>query len=207
MLIILIGWLNAQAQFHILDSIKHNFSGKPRVMVGIHNRNTFVNTNPVKLYGLFAGLEYREKLKLFVGLYGFGGEDRKTLIHSPDFEQDTIISVSGVSNLSLGLEYRFYRHGRWSASWPLQVGFGGIYTDYFHENQLVKRDDLGLFPIESGVNVYYEIFKWLGVKGGAGYRLSLGKLPVRTTSAPYYNLGLSILVGPLYRDIKTLIKN
>jgi len=195
------------AQQAIKDSVVSALKTNPRFIVGFHNRNTLVNTEKVKLYGIMLGLDYNSKVKIFMGLYGFGGENRTSLINSSQFEEDTVVRLTSVSNLSIGAEYTFFQHKQWSFSWPVQVGFGAVYTDYHHKGRLIRRNDLGLIPIESGINVYYEIFNWLGIKGGAGYRLSLGKRSVRTMSAPYYNIGVSILVGNLYRDIRDFGKD
>ncbi|MBR9861210.1 hypothetical protein GYB22_10790 [bacterium] len=199
--------LSAKAQKISLDSARTWLQDKPRVIVGFHNRNTLVNTDKVKLYGGMIGLEYRNKLKLYVGIYGFGNENRAVLTNSSLFEEDTVVRLTSVSNLSVGVEYTFYTHKRWSFSAPVQLGFGAMYTDYFSNNALIERNDLGLFPLEGGVNAYYEIFSWFGIKGGAGYRLNIGKAPVRKLSAPYYSIGLSFVIINLYREIEGRIGN
>jgi hypothetical protein len=171
-------------------------------VVGFHNRSTLLNTNTVKLYGAMLGLQYKEMLRLHVGIYGFGPENKTVLINSPEFTFDTVAKFTSMSYLSVGMEYTWLQRGRFSFSYPIQFGFGGLFTEYFNNNARIERRDRFLFPIEVGISSYFEIFKWLGIKGGAGYRLNIGNRQVVQLSSPYYHFGLSLLVAVLYRDIK-----
>jgi len=60
------------AQHPIVDSIKIALKEEPSFYVGMHNRNTFIQTNTIKLYGLVMGLDYAQKIKIYAGVYGFG---------------------------------------------------------------------------------------------------------------------------------------
>ncbi len=174
---------------------------KPRVFVGFHNRNTFIRSDQTKLYGIVGGLDYNRKVKIYLGLYGFGGQNRTVLINDPEFNIDTVYRSLSTNNLSFAMEYTYFNRNRLSLSLPVQAGFGGVYLDYVGDNRLLKQTNNLVIPVEFGTNAYFEILNWLGLKGGVGYRISLGNGEVSKLSSPYYNLGLAVLVGELYRDI------
>jgi hypothetical protein len=197
-----IGCIFSFAQTHpIKDSIKLAFKEKPRVFVGFHNRNTFIRSYQTKLYGIIGGLDYDQKVKIYVGLYGFGGQNRTLLVNDPDFATDSVYRSLSTNNLSIALEYTYFNFKRLSLSMPIQAGFGGVYLDYIGDNKLLKHTNNVIIPIEIGSNAYLELLDWIGLKGGVGYRLSVGNSEVTKLSSPYYNLGLAILVGELYRNI------
>ena len=195
-------WFHSFSQGPLLDSIKSSFHTTPKTFVGFHNRNTFIRSNQTKLYGIIAGLDYNNKFKLFVGLYGFGQENRTELINNSNFVEDTVIRFLSTNNLSIGIDYTYFTKGKLRLSVPLQIGFGGLYQEYFDRNRLIKTDQSALFPIETGTNAYLELLPWTGIKAGVGYRFSLGNKDVLKLTSPYYNLGLAILLGELYQTIR-----
>lgn len=189
-------------QISFRDTIKTALQTQPKTFVGFHNRNTFIRSNQTKLYGIIAGLDYNSKIKLYVGLYGFGQENRTELINNLDFVEDTVIRFLSTNNLSIGMDYTYFTKGKLRLSVPIQIGFGGLYQEYFSRDKLIKSDQSALFPIETGTNAYLELLPWTGLKAGVGYRLSLGNKDVIKLTSPYYNLGLAILLGELYKSIK-----
>ena len=193
---------SARCQLPISDSIKVALKEKPKTFVSLHNRNTFIRSNQTKLYGLVGGLDYNKKFKIFIGLYGFGRENKTELINSPDFVQDTVVRYLSTNNLSIGAEYTYFSKGRIRISWPIQVGFGGMYQEFFSRNSLISNKDFALFPIETGSNAHFELLPWTGLKAGVGYRFSLGNKEVLKLTSPFYNLGLSIQIGELLKQIK-----
>ncbi len=192
----------SHGQSSFRDSIKSALQQTPKTFVGFHNRNTFIRSNQTKLNGLIAGLDYNNKVKFFVGLYGFGQENRTELINNPNFLEDTVIRFLSTNNLSIGIDYTFFTKGRLRLSVPVQIGFGGLYQEYFDKGILLKTEQSALFPIETGTNAYLELLPWTGLKAGVGYRLSLGNKDVLKLTSPYYNVGLAILLGELYKSIK-----
>ncbi|MBT8327335.1 MAG: hypothetical protein KJP21_06400 [Bacteroidia bacterium] len=194
--------VKSYAQDSLRDSIKLTLKHSPKTFVGFHNRNTFIRSNQTKLYGIIAGLDYNKKIKLFVGLYGFGQENKTELINNSDFVEDTVTRYLSTNNLSIGIDYTYFTKGKFRLSVPLQIGFGGLYQEYFSRGDIIKSDQSALFPIETGTNAYLELLPWTGIKAGVGYRLSLGNKNVLKLTSPYYNLGLAVLLGELYKSIK-----
>ena len=73
LLLLSLSTLLSSGQHELVDSIKTALkTPEPKFIFGFHNRNTFIQSNRTKLYGIIGGLDYNEKLKLTVGIYGFG---------------------------------------------------------------------------------------------------------------------------------------
>jgi len=64
----------------------------------------------------------------------------------------------------------------------------------------LKSNDI-VVPMEGGLDVLYYFYDWIGIKAGMGVRMSFGK-SFSTLSGPYYNLGIALYAGELYRKIK-----
>ena len=76
---ILIASLNIHAQSiksNILDSVRLSLKEKPTFYVAFHNRNTVVNVQKTKLYGIVGGFDFNKKIKLYMGVYGFVKPDK-----------------------------------------------------------------------------------------------------------------------------------
>lgn len=207
--ILCFGSVSGKAQFAVLDSIATALKGEHAVFLGFHNRNTFILSERTKLFGIVGGLDFDERVKLYAGLYGFGREDGTILIGRQDLGVDTAFRFTSTSNFSLGIDYDYFKKNRLSLSIPLQIGIGNVAYEYTQSDRrtMVRSDNYLVLPIETGMNAYYELLPWAGIKAGAGYRLSMGKKEVRRLSSPYYNFGLAILLAPLYRDIKKALED
>ena len=59
--------ISSTTHAQVIDSIKLALKAEPRVFFGFQNRNTFVNTQTIKLWGIVGGLDYDKKVKLYVG--------------------------------------------------------------------------------------------------------------------------------------------
>lgn len=199
----IIGQISAQNP--ILDSLKSATTGNPKTFLGFHNRNTFINTNTVKLNGLVLGLDFNEKVKYHIGYYWLQNADTKLLIKDNRFPFDTIRKNIGIYNFSLGVEYSFKQTNRWNLMAPVQIGMGNLHTKYRYQDSLLLHEKGFILPIESGVNAYFSILDWLVFKSGVGYRLSIGNKEAFKLSAPYYSIGVSVKLGVLYQDVKDIM--
>ncbi len=183
------------AQHSVKDSILISLKTKPKPYLSLHNRNTFIQSNRTKLYGLVGGVELDKKVKLFTGIYGYGNDNRTLLVFT-GMGQDSLYRNIGTSNFSLGIEYKFFSYQRVSLAVPLQIGIGNVrYT--FREagsNRLFSQKDYVFIPLETGTNAYFSILPWFGLKGGLGYRLNIGKSEATKLSSPYYNLGVYVSI-------------
>lgn len=209
LLLLSLSTLLSSGQHELVDSIKTALkTPEPKFIFGFHNRNTFIQSNRTKLYGIIGGLDFNEKLKLTVGIYGFGRANQSILVNNADFSQDSVYRFINTNNTSLGVEYDYYHHNRLSLSVPIQIGIGKVEYRYTTTDKTteIRTEKYRIVPIELGTNAYYELIPWAGLKCGVGYRLAIGPKESRRLASPYYNLGLSILVGEIYKDLSAKLK-
>jgi hypothetical protein len=199
-----LAYTKCNAQIAFMDTIAHALKGERRAYIGFHNRNTFILSERTRLFGVVGGFDFNEQVKLYAGLYGFGQADETLLTGRLGLTTDTAYRFTSTSNFSLGIDYDFFEWNRISLSVPLQVGIGNVSYDYtkIDRRTPIRTNNFRVVPIETGINAYYELLPWAGIRAGLGYRLNIGKKEVRRLSSPYYNLGLSILLKPLYHDIR-----
>ena len=205
LLTILLAFAQCRAQVSVLDSIKEAIKLESKFFVGFHNRNTFVNTNTVKLYGIIAGNDYQGKLKIYAGYYGLHDAATKRLIKDSRFSADTVMRILSINNFSAGIEHRVYSLNKLNVMVPIQIGVGSMNFKYVSSDSTLLKEYATIVPLESGVNAYYNITNWLVLKSGVGYRLCLGNKEALKLSSPYYNIGLAIKVGEVVRSIKGLM--
>ena len=195
-----------QAQNHILDSAKMAFREKPTFYVAFHNRNTVVNVQKTKLYGIVGGFDFNKKIKLYLGVYGFVKPNKLLLTNHPIADKDSVYQSINTENISIGADYTFYNNKSLYLSIPFQIGVGTTQYKYWEldQNTLIRKDNYLTVPIELGTNAYIKILPFAALKGGIGYRFSIGKKEVTRLTSPYYNLGLAILIGEGIQFFKNL---
>ena len=206
---ILIASINIRAQSiksNILDSVRLSLKEKPTFYVAFHNRNTVVNVQKTKLYGLVGGFDFNKKIKLYLGVYGFVKPDKLLLTNHPIEDKDSIYRSINTENISFGADYTFYTNNKLYLSLPFQVGIGSTQYKYWEQDQntLIRKDEFLTIPIEIGTNAYVKILPFAAVKAGAGYRFSIGQKEVIRLTSPYYNLGLALLIGEGIQFFKNL---
>ncbi len=197
---------NLQAQNHILDSAMMAFKEKPTFYIAFHNRNTVVNVQKIKLYGIVGGFDFNKKIKLYLGVYGFVKPNKLLLTNHPLSDKDSVYQSINTENISIGADYTFYNNKSLYLSIPFQIGVGTTNYKYWEldQNTLIRKDNYLNVPIELGINAYIKILPFAALKGGIGYRFSIGKKEVTRLTSPYYNLGLAIFIGEGIQFFKNL---
>lgn len=196
-----VAFITCNAQNNWSDSIKIAMEENPKFYLALHNRNTIVHAYTTKLYGLIGGVDYNKKFKIFVGLYGLSNQKKITYLENPNFQYDTVYRSLATNNISIGAEYTYCSKNRIRFSLPVQIGIGNTTYKYSNNHNTFKTEEYVSIPLETGTNAYYELINWIGLKGGVGYRVVLGPKKARQLSSPYYNLGVSILIGELYHQL------
>lgn len=205
---LIIASIDLKAQYSVKDTITKALKNKGDFFIGFHNRNTFIQSNQTKLYGLVGGLDYG-KVKLLVGIYGFGNENETLLTSDSRFASDSVFRYINSSNFNFGIEYEYYTYKRLSLSLPIQLGIGSVKYDYRQADKTtpIRSQFYNMMPLEVGTNAYLRLLPWAGIKAGLGYRITLGPAETSKLTSPYYNLGLAILAGEIYKEVKKNIRS
>ena len=205
-LFILSLYVKSEAQNNILDSVRIAFKEKPSFYVAFHNRNTVVNIQKTKLYGIVGGFDFNKKIKLYLGVYGFVKPNKLLLTNHPITGIDSVYRSINTENISIGADYTFYTNKKIYLSIPFQLGIGSTQYKYWNldQNTLIKKNNYITVPIEIGTNAYVKILPFASLKGGIGYRFSIGQKEVTRLTSPYYNIGMALLIGEGIQFFKNL---
>ncbi len=200
-LILSVGVPTIEAQ--VKDSVKHALTFKPRWVFGLNSKTTTVSGDPYKTVRVFTGVEFNQKIR-FEAAYNFMPLPAVNVTYRND--GDTLLETSDLKYFGLQTEYTFLRRNRWVLSYPIQLGIGqNKYTESVNRDLSVVRKK-PVVPIEIGANAVFLFTDWFGVKAGMGVRLSLGK-SFSVLSGSYYNLGLALYAGELYKQVQTRRNN
>lgn len=192
-----------KAQFGAVDSVRNAYHNGYKVIGGLSGHHSILEGQPVRIYKLYVGVDFSQVFKLYSGINFMPQPIYKTHVRNAYTSlADTITTSSHISYLSLAFEYSFYRKERWKFSMPAQIGIGGnaLVTKNTLDNKVNTTSRL-IVPLESGINGTYYFNRWLGLKGGIGMRLVLGKEAFAGLSGPYYNFGIAIFFGEIYKMI------
>ena len=205
-LFILSLYVKSEAQNNILDSVRIALKEKPTFYVAFHNRNTVINVQRTKLYGIVGGFDFNKKIKLYLGVYGFVKPNKLLLTNHPITGIDSVYRSINAENISIGADYTFYTNKKIYLSIPFQLGIGSTQYKYWNldQNTLIKKNNYITVPIEIGTNAYVKILPFAALKGGIGYRFSIGQKEVTRLTSPYYNIGMALLIGEGIQFFKNL---
>ena len=205
-LFILSLYVKSEAQNNILDSVRIALKEKPTFYVAFHNRNTVINVQRTKLYGIVGGFDFNKKIKLYLGVYGFVKPNKLLLTNHPIKGIDSVYRSINAENISIGADYTFYTNKKIYLSIPFQLGIGSTQYKYWNldQNTLIKKNNYITVPIEIGTNAYVKILPFAALKGGIGYRFSIGQKEVTRLTSPYYNIGMALLIGEGIQFFKNL---
>ncbi|MFZ1689094.1 MAG: hypothetical protein WAU70_16855 [Flavobacteriales bacterium] len=189
----------------LLDSIQLFMQEKPRIVVKLDTRGSFISNEPISMYGLKVGWEHAKRFQ-----YGFG---YTALLHRVQRtrqiydvgELRTISTRLRLGYVSAYAEYAFYQRGHWEVRIPVQIGAGRgsvVYKDVHGDLQVWQRT--WLFLYEPAMTVQYRFLTYFAVHAGFGYRLvfrttaSLGE----QLTAPIYTAGLRVFTSDIWKDLK-----
>jgi len=186
-LLIIFSVLNLSTKSQLLDSIQNSFTYKPKLLLKLDARNSFISDNSVKYGGLKIGLNYNRTTKI-----GIGASWITSNYISKHNEED--VKLENINFLTF-IEYTFYKSKHWYANIPVQLGFGELkYTN----NKEVKANTF-IFTYEPAMTVEYRFLKIFGLGFGFGYRFAVYSKQDITEklSAPIYILRFKLHLGDI----------
>jgi hypothetical protein len=186
----------------LLDSIKSAFEYKPKPVLKLDTRNSFVTNFPAQVRGVKAGFRYGKTVRLGLGYCWL--DYKKETVFNPSNIDTTWAGVKLYQHYGVGyFEYIFYKKNNWTAIIPVQLGIG--VSGYKNEDKTNKAHfGRGLMMVyEPAMIADYTFLKYFSVGAGVGYRLMLipnRQIPERFT-APVYFLRFNFDVGLLAEEI------
>ena len=184
---------------------------KVKFILQLDARRSFVLNQSVRFYGLRLGLEYNYKHRFGIGIYGINDPvlltNAPVLVPSRDSIDpfiDTVDLMFDFDYWSFFYERVIYRNRRWEASVPIHLGLGRINGSYRDRRErLWVPIDYPVALSEISAVGQYNVFRWLGLGTGMGYRwLWVGDQRVRSAyNAPVYMIKVKVMVGELYKSV------
>lgn len=208
-LIILFSFFNASA--NIKDSVIYYLTSKnPELIGGLSSRTTFIGNHKTSVSGAAIGADYGGKIRFLGGIYGLLNPlEEKKIINTWTPAQDTVLEISRLWYFGFTGVYTFFKQNRWTLEVPVRIGFGSANIEH-HETgigkQLISETTSLVIPLESGIGAQYKIAWWIGISGGLGSRIVIGKNTSQKFSGTYYNLGVTIFFGDIYNHIRDDMK-
>ncbi len=209
--------------FILLLSITHSISGqidslkqseakfiKPKrsFVINADIRQSFVKNSPITIYGGYAGLRFKDKHLISLGVYTltdsskqqFRTQNKKQA--APTALLQDVGSEVSLWFLSLCYTRTVYDGKIFKVDIPIEVGFGeGTNGIYNADSKLLRLTTDKVFPLQGGISTTIKLTRWFGVHLQTGYREILGKSIFQNQySGLYYTYGISLNFGTIYRD-------
>lgn len=194
----------------VWDTIGVSFEKKPKFYVGLNSFNSFINKDRAKVTTLQLGLDWNKRVRLGIGFNGLNSNTNVVDRISVPTDSGMVVTNGNMQfgYVSVNAEYAYYKNYPWTFTVPLHLGFGNFHYSYIltqadgtRKGYQTADRPLTIFDVRA--TAQYNIFKWLGVGAGLGYRckLSKNKNTRDQFSSPVYDIGLRIFFGEIYRAI------
>ena len=179
-----------------------------KVIFNFDFRRTYISGEPIKFYGFRIGAQ-RHRDIVAVGFYGIGDRYVQEGVALPGIgvrEVHTDFDYTAITYERLLLDTK-----RWQVGIPLSIGLGNSRTSYLNdERKLVPYGTHELVTLESTVHVDYNVFWWVFVGVGGGYRHVLASdiATTHTLSDWTYYTKVGVRLGEVVKRVKkSLSKN
>lgn len=198
------------------DSVRNQPAKKFAILLAFDSRNTFLELNKnqdnaVNLYGVQMGARYK-RWKYWIGYANITASSkapqrlRSQPAPNPN-NPDATFAINRELSLyffTLTPEYIFFYRPYLELSVPLEFGIGSSDYKQINEKGNVVKNQQGLFvPIESGLNILIKPTRWVGIIARGGYRKTINVSGFNADyDGWYYNYGVAIFLGNIYRDLK-----
>lgn len=175
-----------------------------KLVGGLDIRNSFINQNPVKIYGISAGVVIDEIERFTVGVYALTPASVSQIIAE---RSTNTVSITQASLYFAGIGYtrRVLNRGIFEIAVPLEAGIGFTNITRIERRggqDITLSDDHGFLPLQAGLKLELHLTRWVGVGGSVGYRTAIINEEYKTDYAGmYFTYGVSVYLSQIYKDI------
>jgi hypothetical protein len=193
------------------DSLCVSFHKKPRLIVGVATKTTFINGFRSPVFTARAGVEFNRIVRMGLGVSWIKVSRYRADRNNTPFYLDKVLSdTSGIHTVHPKLELRYvhvffeyvYFHSRrWQFSIPLQAGAGNSRYKYNYNGQIITESPHWILLYEPAVSGQYKPLSWLGLGFDVGLRIMVvtNRHIGYKFNSPVYDLRAVIFWGELYR--------
>ena len=180
-------------------------------VISLDNRESFVQSSAVHVIGLNAGVVLPGR-RWRLGIGGYTLSRDYAALYTYQYRNgrrtqkiaDTITPQLALTYLTPNVSYVFFQRPWLEFSIPLEVGLGRSHYTETNQGGRITVDHRGLFvPVELGVAMLVKPFRWVGVSGSVGYRLSVFEVDYKEDfNGMYFSYRLNVFVGAIWRDLR-----
>ncbi len=200
-------FVQMSAQGRLFESMKESFDSRPKLMLKLGTRNSFITNSFVKVRDIQLGLNFNNTTKIGVG-YNWLASDVVRPLSIDGTEVHYNEGTLKMRYIAPFIEYTFLKNKRYSMSIPVQVGIGsGFYEFKTDEGAQVVTDPVTVAFYEPAMTAEYVVLRYFGVGAGFGYRLMFAgnKGFDEKFTAPVYMFKFKVYFGKVYKDVKNLV--
>jgi hypothetical protein len=173
-----------------------------RPYFSIDNRNSFIDGRKAQFNGIQLGVILFEEHTLGFGIYGINQKSKsKYTVLDDTVSADKSIALNYITAF---YQFSFIERKHFEVSLPLELGLGGY--DIKWENavtgKLYRERKGGIILTGIGVQPAWRPIPWAELSFLVGFRAVLDNATNENFNGLYYNLGLSLDMRQIYRDIK-----
>ena len=186
--------LTSNSKAQLFDSIQTSFNYKPKLLLKLDSRNSFIANQYAKTQGVKIGINFNKTTSLGFGYHWMN--TRKVEAFNSDLDSVNLNLGYGVAFF----EYAFYKSKRWTAEIPVQIGIGrASYSNLDNKAQVGKS---WILIYEPAMTIEYRFLRYFGIGGGVGFRLSskTNKEIKERFTAPEYLFRFKIYFGDIYKE-------
>ncbi|MBK7382116.1 MAG: hypothetical protein IPI81_02105 [Flavobacteriales bacterium] len=178
-----------------------------RVIFNFDFRRTYVNADPVHFYGFRIGAQ-RDRDIIAVGFYGIGDAYIQPAVDLPGIGTREL--RTNFDYAALTYERLLIDSKRWQVGVPVSIGLGNYRKSYVGDDRrIVPYSTNELVPLEATLHADYDLFWWIFVGAGGGYRYVLAADPeaTRALSDRTYYLKVGLRVGEVVKRARKKLKD
>lgn len=164
-------------------------------------RNSFLQKQPVNVWGINAGIEIGPKQhQLTLGYYWLS---YATYLRFIDWRRDAARRINlgyytrtDMWFMSLLYWWNMTNNRRWMVSLPVEIGGGVAYALPHNLRQDIQIDRTHrdfFIPLQVGAYGQWKALRWIGLSGQLGYRYSVFQTDIsQNFNGAYYSVGVTI---------------
>lgn len=186
------------------DSITVKEKEDVKFLFTLDARGSRVFDQKVSFYGIKMGLNYQDKNRFGIGLYGLKQpiQQINTPVDYLKYPDATDTNQVDFNYFSFFYERVWLKNKRWELTTPIHLGLGGLVASYKDTSgNFVPYLRGGSWLVEVSGVAQYKVFRWFAIGAGFGQRwlLTRDKPAKKVINGPVTILQFKLLLGELFK--------
>ncbi|MBN2668171.1 MAG: hypothetical protein JXR60_02980 [Bacteroidales bacterium] len=149
----------------MMSNIKSSIQQKPKILIELDNKNSFISTRQGWILGLKVGFNHEDIFRYGISYHSLYNKKYVIIDQLKPTEENLHFNY-----LTIFLEYVFNQQKNYEFSLPISFGPGLSWIDNFYQSTHSYT-----LLYEAELNGMYYFFNFIGLGAGVGYRLNFFK--------------------------------